>query len=424
MNKFRISDKPLMWFMALLLAAFVSGCGGGGGGGSGGVAAVTTGTTAVIPGTAGSPGAAATDPAVGSSNPGNNATNVPTSTNSWNGVANVVTGTQLTATFTQPMNPTTVTPVGVFTLKVTTGADVPGTVAMNTANTVATFTPTAAALLANTNYTATITTAAKNAGGTAMPSPVSWSFMTAAALTTGQAPVNLGTAGDYAIFANILIANATACITPCITGDMGIGPARTSSAITGWSLTVDGTNTFSTSAQVSGQIYAADYIGPPASTPTRVNTASLDMGLAYNDAAGRTAAVGPPFLNLGGGTLTTQTLAPGVYTWGGNVTLGAAQILTLSGSPTDVWIFQVGGFITTDATSRVNLAGGALAKNVFWQVAGSSVTIGAAPAHFEGVVLCGPICAINFGNSATVNGRLLSQTAVNLDQTAVTQPAP
>ncbi|MEO8330879.1 MAG: hypothetical protein ABI479_00475, partial [Gallionella sp.] len=32
MNRFDSISKPLMWFMALLLAALVAGCGGGGGG--------------------------------------------------------------------------------------------------------------------------------------------------------------------------------------------------------------------------------------------------------------------------------------------------------------------------------------------------------------------------------------------------------
>jgi hypothetical protein len=289
---------------------------------------------------------------------------------------------------------------------------------MNAANTVATFSPTAAALLANTNYTATVTTAARNAGGTAMANPVAWSFTTNAVALTGQAPVNLGTAGDYVIFANTGIANATTCLTPCITGDMGVGPGVTSTAITGFNLILPAASPFSTSAQVTGNIYAFDYAAP---TPTKVTTASTDMGLAYTDAAGRPAGVGPN-LNLGDGTITTQTLAPGVYTWGSNVTLGAAQILTLSGGPTDVWIFQISGTLTTAATSSVNLTGGALPKNVFWQVAGASVNIGAAPAHFEGVVLAQ--VAINFGNQATANSRLLAQAAVNLDQTAVTQPAP
>lgn len=415
MNKFGNTGQPRTWLMALLLTAFMAGCGGGGGGG-----AVPVASTAVLPGAAGTPGAAATNPTVGSASPGDGATNVPTSTS---GPGVLVTGTRLTATFSQAMDPLTITPVGTFTLKETiAGTNVPGSVTMNAANTIATFTPTAAALLVNTQYTATVSTAAKSAivpgPTTAMPNAVSWRFTTAAALLTGQAPVNLGTAGDYVIFANTGIDNATTCLTPCVTGDMGVGPGVTSSAITGFALILPPAGAFSGSAQVTGNIYAFDYAAP---TPTKVTTASTDMGLAYTDAAGRPAGVGPN-LNLGGGTLTTQTLAPGVYTWGSNVTLGPAQILTLSGSATDVWIFQITGTLTTDATSSVLLAGGALPKNVFWQVAGASVNIGAAPAHFEGVVLAQ--VAITFGNQATMNGRLLAQAAVNLDQTTVTQPAP
>lgn len=410
MNQFRNLSKPRTWLTALLMAAFVAGCGGGGGGGAG-----TTGSTTVLPGAAGTPGASATDPTVGSSSPRDGAANVPTSESA--GV-----GTRLTATFTQAMDPSTInsSPAGTlltFTLKETVaGTDVPGTVAMNAANTIATFSPSAAALLPNTNYTATVTTAAKSAGGTAMANPVAWTFTTSVVALTGQAPVNLGTAGDFVIFANTGIANATPCGPPCITGDMGVGPGVTSTAITGFAETLAGA--FSTSAQVTGMIYAFDYAAP---TPTKVTTASNDMALAYTDAAGRPAGVGPN-LNIGAGTVTTRTLAPGVYTWGSDVTLGAGQTLTLSGNATDVWIFQISGTLTTAATSSVLLTGGAVPKNVFWQVAGASVNIGAAPARFEGVVLAQ--VAINLGNGAIANSRLLAQAAVNLDATTVTQPAP
>ncbi|MDO8734536.1 MAG: ice-binding family protein [Elusimicrobiota bacterium] len=43
-------------------------------------------------------------------------------------------------------------------------------------------------------------------------------------------------------------------------------------------------------------------------------------------------------------------------------------------------------------------------------------------AHFEGVVLSFTEITVNTG--ATINGRLLSQTAVTLDQNVVTEPAP
>ena len=67
----------------------------------------------------------------------------------------------------------------------------------------------------------------------------------------------------------------------------------------------------------------------------------------------------------------------------------------------------------------MTLAGGALAKNIFWQVAGA-VTIG-TNAHFEGIVLGKTMIAANTG--ASVNGRFLAQTAVTLQMNAITEPA-
>jgi hypothetical protein len=64
--------------------------------------------------------------------------------------------------------------------------------------------------------------------------------------------------------------------------------------------------------------------------------------------------------------------------------------------------------------------GGALAKNVFWQVAGT-VDIGTT-AHLEGIILSQTGIALKTG--ASMNGRALAQTAVTLDQATVTQPAP
>ncbi|GAB2882586.1 hypothetical protein GCM10027046_08530 [Uliginosibacterium flavum] len=417
MNKHKRGTTTICgWVLAVLLSAGLLGCGGSGddnnnGGGNGGNGSVAAGATAV-PGAAGTAGASGSDPTVASASPANNATNISTSSNS---AGNVVTGTLVTANFSQAMDATTInsSPAGTlltFTLKKTlTGVNEPGTVAMNVARTAAVFTPTASALAANTSYTATVSMAAKSAGGTAMASPIVWSFTTAATLSTGQAPINLGLAGNYAIFADTGIATVPASV---ITGDIGVGPGVTSSAITGFALTLPAGSAFSTSAQVSGKVYAFDYAPP---TPANVNTAANDMATAYTDAAGRTAGVGP-FLNVGAGTLTGLTLAPGVYTWGSNVTIPTN--LTLSGTANDVWIFQISGTLDLAASKQIILVG-AKAKNVFWQTSGA-VTVG-ANAHFEGVVL--GQTAINFGNQASANSRLLAQTAVNLNQNAITPPA-
>lgn len=377
----------------------------------------TTTSTSVLPGIAGTPGASLTDPTVNSANPSNGAMNVATSTNSWVGAANVVTGKLLTANFSQPMTPASITPVGVFTLKETvSGTNVSGSVVMNAANTIATFTPAVAALTLNTFYTVTVSTAALNAGGTAMAQAVVWGFKTNALALTEQAPVTLGLSGNYAIFALTGIANAT---TPAvITGDMGVGPGVTSTAITGpWALNLPAASAFSTSPQVSGKVYAFDYANP---TPANVTTAAADMNAAYNDAFGRTAAVGAAFLNVGGGSLAGLTLPPGTYTWGTAVTLPFGTNVTLAGGPDDVWIFQITGTLTTAANTNVFLSNGAKAKNVFWQTTGD-VTLGAT-AHIEGVVLSKT--AVNFSNQASANSRLLAQTAVNLDQNSVAQPVP
>ena len=75
--------------------------------------------------------------------------------------------------------------------------------------------------------------------------------------------------------------------------------------------------------------------------------------------------------------------------------------------------------LQTSGGKRETLVGGAQAKKIFWQV-GDSATIGTT-AHFEGVVLGRTSIAVNTGASAT--SRLLAQTAVTLQQSAITQPA-
>jgi len=139
------------------------------------------------------------------------------------------------------------------------------------------------------------------------------------------------------------------------------------------------------------------------------------MQAAYIDAAGRTPTSAAT-TNVGAGTLTSLTLSPGVYEWGSAVTIPTN--LTFNGSATSVWILKVAGTLDMAAAKSVILSGGAEAKNIFWQVAGA-VTIG-ANTHFEGIILGNT--SITFGHLASIHGRLLAQTAVNLDATTVTQP--
>lgn len=112
-----------------------------------------------------------------------------------------------------------------------------------------------------------------------------------------------------------------------------------------------------------GKLYAADY-GVP--TPTYLTTAVGAMETAYTDAAGRTT---PDFTELGAGNISGLTLEPGLYKWGTGVLI--TDDVTLFGGPKDVWIFQISESFTMESATRISLTGGALAKNVFWQVFGA-----------------------------------------------------
>lgn len=226
-----------------------------------------------------------------------------------------------------------------------------------------------------------------------------------AVLAAGPETVNLGSAGNFVILTKSGISTTG---TTSITGDIGVSPI-VASAITGFDLILTAAGTFSTSARVTGKVYAADYAPP---TPAVMTTAISDMQTAYTDAAGRASTV----TELGAGNIGGLTLVPGVYKWGTGVVVPVD--VTLSGGANDVWIFQIAQTLTVSSGVHINLAGGAQASNIFWQVAGQT-TIGTT-AVFNGNILDQTAIVLNTG--AVLNGRALAQTAVTLDSNAVTMP--
>lgn len=329
-----------------------------------------------------------TTPTVLANTPGTGATGVPLDAS-------------VSATFSEAMDPATLTK-STFTL--TSGpAAVPiqGTVVYG--DSTAVFWP-GAHLASNSSFTATITTGAQSASGVGLAAARIWSF------TTGDAdgiPVNLRTAGSYVILAKGGISGTNATVT----GDLGVSPAA-ATYITGFSLIADATNVFSTSAQVTGRVYAADYVAP---TPANLTAAASDMALAITEAAGRA----PDVTELGAGNIGGMTLGPGVYQWTSGLVIPTN--VTLAGGATAVWIFQIAQDLTMSADTNIVLTGGALPKNVFWQVTGGPVTIGTT-AHFEGIVLTQTAVTVQTG--ATLEGRVLAQTAVIIDGSTVVEPAP
>jgi hypothetical protein len=237
-------------------------------------------------------------------------------------------------------------------------------------------------------------------------------FLSAAALVnaaTATDPVVLGSAGNYAILTKTGISTVPAST---IIGDIAVSPID-STAMTGFNLTLDvETATFSTdlSGQAKGNAYAANYADP---VPATLTTAVGDMEIAYTDAAGRVNEDAAR-INLAGGLIGGLTLTPGIYTF--QVNINIATDVTLEGNATDIFIIQTTNNIEQAANKKVLLKGGVQAKNIFWQVAGA-VNVGAG-AHMEGILLVKT--AASFKTGASLNGRILAQSACTLEMNTIT----
>lgn len=217
--------------------------------------------------------------------------------------------------------------------------------------------------------------------------------------------INLGTAEDFAILSKTGISTTG---TTSIIGNIGVSPVS-ASYITGFGLIMDSGNEFSTSSLVTGQIYASDY---EVGTPAYLTTAIEDVLIAYQDGAGRTA----DYTELYTGDLSGKTLTSGVYMWSNDVLINTD--LTLNGSSTEVFIFQIAGTLSMAANTSITLTGGALAENIYWVVA-DTIAIGVG-SNFMGVILSMTNVSMNTGS--TITGMIYAQTSVSLDATVVTKP--
>jgi len=256
--------------------------------------------------------------------------------------------------------------------------------------------------LKDSSLSSKMSTANKSTAGGEQDSSLSSNMLTAKKSTAGREleVVNLGIAGDFVILSKTGI---TDVYKSSVVGDVGTSP------ITGAALLLK-------CNEVTGTIYTVDAAGPlpcAVANATRLGVAVLDMQAAYTDATGRS---NPDFLNLGAGNIGGSTLTPGLYKWTSDLVIPTD--VTISGTPTDIFIFQVAG--TLDMSSAVNftLTGGAQAKNIFWVTSGA-VTLGTT-SHFEGNILS--MTGINLQTAASINGRMLAQTAVTLQKNTVVKP--
>lgn len=352
----------------------------------------------------------------------------------------VPTDTTISATFSAPMDPTTITNA-TFTVaeEGVGGAPVNGTVAYDVASQIATFTPSVN-LFGSTTYTATISNTLTDISGNALAEgvvPNPWSFTTGPGTGTGPQSVNLGAATSFgAVGGGAGITNQG--LLTVINGD--IGTTGVSTVVTGFHDAGPGctyTETILNAGLVNGSI---DTAAPPPTVgcPSEGTAATLSVATqALADANTAFINLSPAVLPGGtdpfAGQLGGHVFAPGIYKSASGTFLITGSDLTLDaqGDANAVWVFQASMSLTVgDAgTPRsVQLINGAQAKNVYWQV-GSAATINPA----GGGTMVGTIIAsagVTFstaGNVAitTLNGRALGLNAsVTMVNTAINVPAP
>jgi hypothetical protein len=225
-------------------------------------------------------------------------------------------------------------------------------------------------------------------------------------------PVLLRSACNYVILAKSGISTVPNSV---ITGNIAVSPIA-ATAITGFGLTLDSEGQFSTASQVvTGKAYGASYGG---ATATVLTAAVSDMETAYLDAASRPNADASR-INIGDGTgdISGWTLTPGVYTFTTGVKINSAITIDAQGHPDAVFIIQTTGVLSLATNTHVILSGGALAKNIVWQVAGNAVFgVGSV---MKGILLVKTDVAFNTGSS--LDGRIFAQTAATLQMATITQ---
>ncbi|MFV8269906.1 Ig-like domain-containing protein [Flavobacterium sp. GT2N3] len=347
-----------------------------------------------------------------------------TSTDPINNSTGISLTKTITANFSMVMDRTTIIPN--FTLKQGTTI-IAGAVTYS--GSTASFKPTNA-LLEGKIYTATITTGAKNAIGTPLANDYVWNFTTLVlntpAPTTGLFfGVFGGNAGITNQGLNTRINNG------------GIGTTAASTLVTGFTdklATPNDPYTVTTLNEglVFGGIYTAAPMPGNALKAQKALEGLNEARALWNSIS---PAAKPGGSDQGSGELGGLTLAAGVYKSASGTYKITNGDLTLSGSATDVWIFQAESSLTVGspaATRNVKLTGGALAKNVYWYVgsqavinyAGGGVMTGNILAE-EGVTLSSPGSSTTLpGQETVLNGRAISLiSSVTMVNTIINIPA-
>jgi hypothetical protein len=314
-----------------------------------------------------------------------------------NGAVNVPIGQVLSATFSEPMASGTFSAT-TFTLSVTDGAAVTGTVAY--AGGVATFTPMDA-LAYSTSYTATITTGVTSLGGTPLASNYVWTFttITPPPLVVSTVPMNTATGVPVSQVLSATFNEAMNCAAfPATAFTVVAAPGATpvpgtiacSGAVATFTPASDlayntvYTATITTGAtSLAGTPLASNYVWsfrtlPAPTPPTVIATVPVNGATAVpiNQALSATFSVAMTPDTIDTTTFTLAETTSGTAVTGTVTYVAAGSIATFKPTTSLAPTTEYTATITTGAQ---DVAGTALASNYVWTFTTAALPIAVPP---------------------------------------------
>jgi Ice-binding-like len=216
-------------------------------------------------------------------------------------------------------------------------------------------------------------------------------LLSAANVSATTVNVGLGAANLFAVLGGTAITNTGPS---SINGNLGLWSGTSITGFPPWTLngTIDAGNAIAMQAQ-------------------------MDLTGAYNVAAAQPCGGVLTGQNLGG-----QTLTAGVYCLGSAAQLNGTLILNAQGDANAVFVFQIGGTLTTLSGSQVKIINGGTGNNVYWQV-GSSATLGTA-SQFAGNILALSNITLDAGADISCGRALALNGTVTMDSNRVSLSGP
>jgi len=283
----------------------------------------------------------------------------------------------VTATFSEAMKSLSITKLDTFTLKETnTDTPVEGSVSYSVINKIASFSPNND-LLTDTNYTAIITIEAQDLAGNAMLKDYNWTFVTENIIIQPEL-VALGLASSFGIAATAGVTNTSTAPTTQIDGDVVLNPSATCNGVN--IVFSDGPGfglCGGFAPNINGSVITPLYPDSITAQPITDDLRAAYLSITPANMPGGTPIAAPTTLGEPVGSVLVEgdnLFFAGVYQSITSILITGDLTLDAQGDPDATFVFQSASTIGSMPNTRILLAGGAKASNIYWQ-AGSDVTL-------------------------------------------------